>query len=245
MKTRLLSWLLLPVLALGLLTACSKTEETAEPAAEVAPIQAAEPVQTDPTRAELAAQPGMEEETCAHYTLAEDFGAALQSFVEASDCYTFENTSTTGKSALYTVADAGEDLVLVRVYTHEDQVDHFFVKFSYNWASSDNAFAYVSRVVKFCTKSAIEGMTNEAYDAMAQEVGMANLSDMIAYSTGAAAFPYDTQWELTKNTGTLQTATYVDQAGNTFELGFYILNKSDDPNYFALTVTPAGATGEE
>ena len=245
MKTRLLSWLLLLVLALGLLTACSKTEQTVEPAEEIGPIQEAQPVQTDPTRAELAAQPGAEEDACACYTLASDFGAALQSFVESSDCYTFETTSTTGKSTMYTISDAGKDLVLVRVYTHEDQVDHFFIKFSYNWASSDNAFAFVSRVIKFCTKSAIEGMSNEDYAAMAREVGMADPTDLIAYSTGSASFPYDSQWELTKGTGTLQTAVYTDGAENTFELGFYILSKGDDPNYFAFTVTPAGATGEE
>ena len=245
MKTRLLSWLLILVLALGLLTACSKTEQTEEPAAEIGPIQEAQPVQTDPTRAELAAQPGAEEDPCPSYTLAADFGAALQTFVEASDCYTFETTSTTGKSTLYTISDAGKDLVLVRVYTHEDRVDHFFIKFSYNWAASDNAFAYVGRLIKFCTKSAVDGLTNEDYAVIAGEVGMADLNDLIAYSTGSTGFPYDSQWELTKGTGTLQSAVYTDGADNTYELGFYILSKGDDPNYFALTVTPAGATGEE
>ena len=242
MKTRMISWLLLLALALGVLTACTKTEETTQPTAEeVGPIQTAEPVQTDPTRAQLAAQPGVEEEDCPYCPLAEELGAALQTFVEEAG-YTFETTTSTGKSTLYTVTDQGEDLVLVRVYTDEDRVDHFFVKFSYSWAASDDAFAFVGRVLKFCTKSAVEGMGNEDYAVMCQAVGMDSVQTLKAYSLGTAEFAAHSQWTLTKNTGTLKSAAYTDEAGNAYELGFYLLEKKDgDPNYFAFTVTPAKA----
>lgn len=240
MKKQILSWLLLLSILFGL-TACGQNEiaqgEASEP---VGPIEQAEVPSVDTDAAAKAAQPGEEEGEVVSCTTTEELGTLIGSFVGAAG-YSVETTSSTEKSTLYTVMDGATDLALIRAYTVDGKIDHFFVKFSYSWAASENAFAFVLRLVKLCTKAGVAGLTNEGYTAMSEALGLTDAAGMKAYSDYSVDFAADTQWTLTKGVGTLKTLTYSDDLAS-YELGFYILEKDDDePNYFAFTVTPAGA----
>ena len=239
---KFLCWLLIAALLL-VCAACGKQEEA--PAEEpTGPLVQAEEPAPQPEQNAAVAQPGVEEEDCPAFTAVADYAAAVQAFAEDAG-YVFETTSTTGKSNLYTVCDGASDLVLLRVYvTDEETIDHFFVKFAYDWAQSDNDFAFVLRFMKFAVKSALAGMTNEDYQAMCDGVGIGDAATMAAYCTGAAEYAGGSTWTLTKKTGTLKTANYEDALAAS-ELGFYIMTKESQSNNFALTVTlPGGGEAE-
>ncbi len=242
MKKQLLCWLLILIMILS--TACTEAQQTeqetqaAEEQAVSESNETAAPLDAD--QAELAARPGREEQDLTVYSDLSGFGAALGTFV-GSTGYSIATTTSTEKSTLYTITDGEDDLALVRVYTVDNQIDHFFIKFSYSWAHSDSCFDFVLRLLKFCTRSTVSGLDNDGYAAMSQALGLTDTAGMAAYSTYTSDFASNLEWTLTKGVGTLKTTTYTDDRGNSYELGFYIIEKKNagEPNYFAFTVTPA------
>ena len=246
MKKKMIALLLLLSLLAALCVGCGNTAGEAEET-EIGPLEEAQTTEeAGPEEQTGAAQPGIEEDDCEAFAAVSDFASAVQDFVEDAG-YVFETTTTTGKSNLYTICDGAEDLLILRAYITEDEnIDHFFLKWSYSWAVSDDDFAFAQRLVKFAVKSAVPGLDNGAYDEMCAAVGLGTAEEMKTLAQDTTAFGGEQQWDLTKNTGSLQTKSFVSDAAS-YELGVYTMTKStaSEPNYYVLTVTPASAGTDE